>query len=209
MLKCRNCGLEIAENQTFCSNCGLKVIAEMSCEQCGANILEGEKFCGKCGGKTKEQKARKCSRCGLEYSDSEKFCSGCGNNLHGESSIAENGIRQADVQDINENKIMAILAYLGILVLAPLLSRPNSKFARFHANQGLLICLLAVSYGFLQMLLSILFYSISWSIGIMMSTVMACGSIVFIVLVIIGIINVVNGEMKELPIIGKYRLIKL
>ena len=43
----------------------------------------------------------------------------------------------------------------------------------------------------------------------MMSTVMACGSIVFIVLVIIGIINVVNGEMKELPIIGKYRLIKL
>ena len=33
---------------------------------------------------------------------------------------------------------MAILAYFGILVLIPILAAKDSKFARFHANQGLL-----------------------------------------------------------------------
>ena len=45
-----------------------------------------------------------------------------------------------DQQDINNNKVMAILAYFGILVLVPILGAKESKFARFHANQGLVLC---------------------------------------------------------------------
>lgn len=33
-------------------------------------------------------------------------------------------------------------------------------------------------------------------------------NIIFLVLAIIGIVNAVNGKAKELPIIGKYRVIK-
>ena len=48
---------------------------------------------------------------------------------------------QFDKADVEQNKVMAILAYFGILVLIPILAAKDSKFARFHANQGLLLCI--------------------------------------------------------------------
>lgn len=39
----------------------------------------------------------------------------------------------------SENKLMAVLAYLGILVLVPLLTKKDSSFVQFHAKQGLVL----------------------------------------------------------------------
>ena len=52
-----------------------------------------------------------------------------------------------DPQDIEENKFMAILAYFGILVIIPILAAKDSKFARFHSNQGLILCITAILYS--------------------------------------------------------------
>lgn len=52
---------------------------------------------------------------------------------------------QFDPQDINANKGMSVLAYIGILFLVPLLACPNSRFARFHTNQGLVLFLLGIA----------------------------------------------------------------
>ena len=41
--------------------------------------------------------------------------------------------------DIEQNKVFAILAYLGILFLVPLLAAPQSPFARYHTNQGIIL----------------------------------------------------------------------
>ena len=41
-----------------------------------------------------------------------------------------------DQKDIEQNKVMALLSYLGILVLVPLLGAKGSKYARFHTSQG-------------------------------------------------------------------------
>ena len=41
-------------------------------------------------------------------------------------------------QDIQDNKVMNILAYIGILVLVPIFAAKNSKVARFSSNQGLI-----------------------------------------------------------------------
>ena len=38
--------------------------------------------------------------------------------------------------DVQNNKVMAVLSYIGILVLIPILAAKESPFARFHANQG-------------------------------------------------------------------------
>jgi len=43
----------------------------------------------------------------------------------------------SDEKDIEDNKLIAALSYLGILVLIPLLAKKESKFAQFHAKQGL------------------------------------------------------------------------
>ena len=45
-------------------------------------------------------------------------------------------------------------------------------------------------------------------IGALISMVLGLVGLVFFVLMILGIVNAVNGEMKPLPIIGKYQLLK-
>lgn len=42
-----------------------------------------------------------------------------------------------DPKDIEENKILAAIGYLGILVLIPLFAKKDSKFVMEHARQGL------------------------------------------------------------------------
>lgn len=67
---CKNCGKEIKEGNTFCTNCGQTIDdiknkednfntnsgqkgLRKNCKKCGADIEEGANFCGKCGVKIK------------------------------------------------------------------------------------------------------------------------------------------------------------
>jgi uncharacterized membrane protein len=112
-----------------------------------------------------------------------------------------------DPKDVQDNKIMAILAYLGILVLVPILAAKESPFARFHANQGLVLLITSIAYSIAVWIITGVLAVISLRltlIGMLLSLV----SFVFVVLMIIGIINAVKGEAKELPIIGKYSILK-
>lgn len=102
--------------------------------------------------------------------------------------------------DISNNKVMAILAYFGILVLVPLLAAKESPFARFHANQGLVLFVASIICWIVAAVLS----SISSWLGLI-------GTILYIVigvLAIIGIINAATGKAKQLPLIGGIQLIK-
>lgn len=112
-----------------------------------------------------------------------------------------------DKKDIEQNKVMGILAYLGILVLVPLLAAKESKFARFHANQGLVLCIAAIIYAFAYSILTGVVLAISWRLYFIVSILGLCG-VVFAVLAIIGIVNAANGKMKELPVIGKFKILK-
>jgi uncharacterized membrane protein len=110
-------------------------------------------------------------------------------------------------QDINSNKVMAILAYLGILVLVPIFAAKESKFARFHANQGLVLFLAEIAFYIVLTIVSAIILAISWKLYFII-TILSLVWIVFLVLAIIGIINAANGKAKELPVIGKFTLLK-
>jgi uncharacterized membrane protein len=45
-------------------------------------------------------------------------------------------------RDVEENKIVAALSYLNILFLIPLFLKRESRFAQFHAKQGLVMFIL-------------------------------------------------------------------
>ena len=109
-----------------------------------------------------------------------------------------------DPQDINQNKVMAVLAYFGILFLVPLLAAKESKFAQFHANQGIVLCILWIAIGILNFILSMILRNASWISSILCSLLyLVCG-----ILAIIGIVNAAQGKAKELPIIGKIKILK-
>jgi uncharacterized membrane protein len=118
------------------------------------------------------------------------------------------GNYHVDPKDAEDNKIMGILAYLGILVLVPILAAKESPFARFHANQGLVLCIAAIAAYIAALILGAIFALVSLTFlaifGLLYTAIWIC----FIVFMIIGIINAAKGEMKELPLIGKIKILK-
>ena len=108
-----------------------------------------------------------------------------------------------DAKDIEENKVMGVLAYIGILVLIPLLAAKESKFARYHTNQGFTLFL----FGFCScVVLEIL--GIIPVVGIVFTILGSLVGLCFFILMILGIVNAAQGFAKELPFIGKYRFLK-
>lgn len=108
----------------------------------------------------------------------------------------DNTTTKASATDLEKNKTMGILAY--IIFFLPLLSAKDSPFAMYHANQGLLLLLTGIGVSVVGAAIPFL----GWFI------IGPLGSIFVLVLFVLGIINAVNGEMKPLPLIGKYTLIK-
>ncbi|HPN55034.1 MAG TPA: DUF4870 domain-containing protein [Candidatus Moranbacteria bacterium] len=108
---------------------------------------------------------------------------------------------KAESSDAEKNKVMAIVGYIiPILFFIPLLSEESKKspFAKFHANQQLVLLISAVIVNIAGTIIPIL----GWFI------ILPIGCIVLLVLAIMGIINAAKGEMKKLPIIGGFEIIK-
>ncbi len=112
---------------------------------------------------------------------------------------------QFDPQDIQNNKVMAILAYFGILVLIPLFAAKESKFARFHTNQGLILFIIGIALYIVQTILYTIF---PWRMWWLISTLVGIIGLVMLVLAIIGIINAAQGKAKELPLVGSFKILK-
>lgn len=159
-----------------------------------------------------------CSKCGTRVEDDCKFCPSCGASVNGASqpdfaaqvaSVNQTAdtTGEFDPADIQQNKVMAVLAYLSWLVLIPLLAAPNSKFARFHANQGLVLAITEIIYGILYSILSGILLAVSPYL-VFITGIIGLLGIVFLVFSILGIVNAANGKAKELPLIGKIRILK-
>lgn len=154
-----------------------------------------------------------CGKCGQQVNDGIKFCPACGAPIAAAGDTFSNlnstteSTAQFDPKDIEQHKGMSILAYFGPLVLIPILAAKDSPFARYHSNQGLLLCIACIIYGIAYSILSGVILAISWRLYFVVSIIGLIG-FVFAVLAVIGIINAVNGRAKELPLIGKYRLLK-
>ena len=87
--------------------------------------------------------------------------------------------RAYSAADVESGKLWAILSYVfGILAIVPLLQKDND-FALFHARQVLVLLIFSVP---------------------------TCGGCVIgaLVMVVIGLINAINGRYEPLPLIGRF-----
>jgi uncharacterized membrane protein len=99
-------------------------------------------------------------------------------------------------EDINNNRLVAAIAY--IIFFIPLIMSGTSPFARFHANQGLVLLLCFLVICFISSAIPLLGWLIIGPVGTLFA----------FILVIIGILNALAGRAKELPFIGKIRIIR-
>lgn len=111
-----------------------------------------------------------------------------------------------DDEDIKQNKTMAGLAY--ILFFLPLIVCKDSKFGRFHANQGLLLLILSVVGYIVISVITTVLATITWRLFGFISLLYSLYGLFILAVAIYGLVNGINGKVKELPIIGKYRIIK-
>ena len=152
----------------------------LTCKQCGTQVEDGVMNCTNCGAPI-EAPVQQNQPIDL----SEKF---------NEFNNTADTTSEYDAQDIEKDKVMAVLAY--ILFFIPLLAAKDSKFARFHTNQGLVLFL----GGIIASVVAVI-PVIGWIVA-------PIAGLVITVLAVIGIINALNGRAKELPVIGKFKILK-
>lgn len=117
---------------------------------------------------------------------------------------------QAKVNEKNDGKnekVMAAMAYIGFLVFVPFLMEKKTQFVRFHFGQGITLFAAEIVYSVVYRFLAALILTVSWQLFIIVR-MFGYVALVFPVFMVIGISNAVNGQEKELPVIGKIRLIR-
>jgi uncharacterized membrane protein len=97
--------------------------------------------------------------------------------------------------DVEQNKGMAIVAY--ILFFVPLIAAKESRFAMYHANQGLTLFLTALAVNVVLGVIPIL----GWIL-------LPFANLALLLLVVLGVVAAAQGQAKPLPVIGKYTFIK-
>lgn len=111
--------------------------------------------------------------------------------------------KKFEKKDIQENKAMACLSY--IIPPVPYFIENKSKWVRYHAIQGMnLFITFIILTLFISVINKLLLYHFVYIQTILRTTLNVFTAIYSIV----GIINVCNGEAKELPIINKLKFIK-
>src|SRR5438128_409504 len=94
-----------------------------------------------------------------------------------------------DKEEILEGKIFALLSYLSILCIIPLIFKKNNLFALQHGKQGLVLFIGEVAVFILHIIVG------QWFLKL--------GMFVFEVLSFIGIIAVLQGRYIKLPVVSE------
>lgn len=132
---------------------------------------------------------------------------------------------QMDPQDIAANKAVSIISCFGILFFVPLCANSNSTYNRFKANQSLWVLIVSAGLGIVCAILTAIVNVIfpgswegSWYYGysykpnvfaVIFNVIFYLATYVpALTLFIMNLVYAVNGRAKELPIVGKIRIIK-
>ncbi len=106
--------------------------------------------------------------------------------------MERNTLQRQDTTD--RGKTIAIIAYLtfiGLIIAFVMNNEKKEQFASFHIKQSLGLALTGFSLSFI-MVIPIL----GWVVGFL-------GFFLLLFLWVVGIINVVNGKEKPVPILGE------
>lgn len=203
------------------------------CPKCGTELNDGAVFCSKCGSNVThhtaptvsapdnanpapEQTAK--SEQPKSETASEKINTGVNNAVNKTKSFlfgTNDESSMQDAEDVKENKILALVSYLGYFFFIPMIVKPYSRYLRFHGNQGLTLCLYLIAVNIVTAIITSLiglaaFAGIGAAIAVTIINsiiyIIFYGS--FVALAVIGIYNAVKGYARELPIIGRIRLLR-
>lgn len=106
---------------------------------------------------------------------------------------------QFSQQDIESNKIMAILCYVGAFIIVPIIMAKDSPYVKQNINQGGIVCIASIA---LNMLSGFLMFVPFGNIFAVVVNFVVCS------VALTAIINIVLGKAIKFPYIGDIELMK-
>lgn len=173
------------------------------CVRCGAKVGDDCRFCTECGAEMPKSGAEDTFQSDYTYDQAGSY-----NQQSYDSQENSSYVTYFDQEDVKKNKTMGVLAYLGILVFIPICAGDrHSPYVRFHSNQGLVLFITNVIVDLLDG---------NWINGMnfffdfssVFDTVFDVIQLVLFIFLILGIKAACKGEIKELPVIGKIRILR-
>ena len=160
-----------------------------------------------------------CPKCGTENADQVQFCTKCGEQIN--QPPVENAQQAPEGNNApppvynpvpastsGNNMPFTVLCYLGILWLIGMLVEPqkNDPDVKFHVGQGIILTIFEVGGYTILSILSVIFRYIPFGgiFLIIVGLLYLALSVICVVCMIMGIINAVQNNKKELPIIGQF-----
>jgi len=132
---------------------------------------------------------------------------------------------QTNKKEIEDGKAMAIIAY--ILAPIPYFAEKKNKFVRYHAVQGMNIFIIAVAYGIVAGIINSIVWNATagncvnsifsgsyvgctsgWGMAATVGWILGLIGLIIGILDIIGLVYAAQGQKKEVPILGKVKIIK-
>jgi len=123
------------------------------------------------------------------------------NDFHNKTQEIFNKAKD-DSSQFSEDEIIggmpiAIIAYIGIFSIVSYAVCGDNRFARYHARQGLKLLIFEVIVSILVVVLEHILPFLT-----LVHIIQAIAGICFFALSVLGIINAINGKVKELPIVS-------
>ncbi len=174
-----------------------------------------------------------CNQCGTKVEDGAQFCTACGAKIDAGDPViaptAENTNTENKQQanktswekfiaftdttanynqtDIEQNRLVAILSYISILVLVPLLGMKESPFAQYHAKVGLN---LFIWHIIVKLASSVIVGIIGWIpvVGWLIGLVFDLIYLALWCINVFGIVSAAQGKARELEIIAPFKFIR-
>jgi len=187
------------------------------CPKCGENVKVKDKFCSSCGEdltKTKKKTTKKDKKV-----NTDEIFNKIGDNIE-KILDTEDTSKEYKEKDIEDNKALAVLAYIGPLALVPYLKGKESKYSYYHAVQGMNLLIVWIAYSILCALLYQI--KVTKSCDFIWGKISNCNSVTpfiirfplaiigFIIFAvsIVGIVYAIQGKAKKLPLVNKITIFK-
>jgi uncharacterized membrane protein len=103
----------------------------------------------------------------------------------------------------DQDRILLVLAYLGILALVPYLTG-RKEFVLWHARQGLLLFGVSLVSLLGMILANVVLWSFSWVLGLLFLILLLTSLFGVLALVVTCILKAFEGERWRIPFLGDF-----
>jgi len=126
-----------------------------------------------------------------------------GEEDEGRGEEGEERAAESELPLTEQDRVLLVLAYLGILSLVPYLTA-RKEFVLWHARQGLLLFGVSLISLFCMILANVVLWQLSWVLGLLFLILLITMAFGVLALVVACILKAFEGRRWRIPFLGDF-----